>query len=1057
MDNLKYQGKNAYLNPINVLIKNTNQYYDSKSIDNPGYKKLLEFIDKHSESGTLEKKDANFINVATCKYHKFLQTEINEIYNIYKTIIYHSYLANEKLKDKTNIDEYGNEYGNENNENNEELQYKKKRTFPIRSIPFPFAEISNTFYAVPFYEINIENEIETNNDNTWNIKKTFGDKYLNQILKEVCLLICKQYTSINEMSIGVFIREINGKDLCIKLMFPSIHANLNARYRIQSIINDCFKNKKVTIFQPKYNEIGLSGFYLEDKSWELYGTYNYDEYDEYDDDEDDEDEDEDEDEKNNKNNNKKNYSLKKCHYTDLMFVNNENLNFTKLFSLKQKNNCKKRNKVKEINDDYEIIENNTEYKVTDNYWTEKDEQERNSLLIKFNGNSINSYNPSYIDLMLDFLPASFWEDESKYRELIRNFSVENEKYIILKYHSYKKSPFYQSFEEIWKSYNVAENINLEYYFRYVLNYYDYGVNLRNKCKEKIEFENKYNNFLAYRLREMYNKGYGNINNENNAEIIYYLTIGNFYTCRINKTLVYYKFINPSTYHGKGEIGKWIRMQMVPKEVPLTIVKKMELLYKKVLKLIDVEANAEMCIDVNDFNANTNKNKTNYTFLINNIKKNQLKLGNTTNQNQIIKQLEIKYDNNLITQLMDSDNQVLGVLNGVLDLDLKSDNPQPSLCENYPKYYVSKRTNANFIPFDPNNEYIQKWFEIFNDIFLEDDVREYIWFRSSTCIDGDIQVMDTLQGVAGGCNGKSAFCDNLLYVLGNYGSKLNINLFTKGTQSGSADPDLMQLWGVRGGFVAETNKNDELNSSRLKTVTEKFKTGRKLYNDNETFSAAVTSFIFSNYPLRITENDYGTWRRLSYYKFKRVFVENPDPNDENEKPINVAYATLAENNQNAADALLSILVHYRVRLQKEYNGDFSKVRCETIETETKNFQKDQDTISNFISQNIVVLQGHKLGQKDIRPGMEEEVKNFYEEHGIEISPLTITDIAEKYKKWYKEKINTSYNESINTIETEFENSKIGKYFRDDNNIQKKIYGVRLLNFNQEKLDGEIHVL
>jgi hypothetical protein len=409
--------------------------------------------------------------------------------------------------------------------------------------------------------------------------------------------------------------------------------------------------------------------------------------------------------------------------------------------------------------------------------------------------------------------------------------------------------------------------------------------------------------------------------------------------------------------------------------------------------------------------------------------------------------------------MDRDGHVVGVLNGVLDLDLYSDNPKPRLCNVYSKYFVSKCANARYIEYNKDNPYIKMWKKFFREVIVEKDARHYKLYREAAGLDEVAICMKVLQNVADGANAKSAYSDNCSYVKGDYSAKLSTNLIFGKPRSGSADPELMQTKGLRSGVITETDGDDKLKGSRIKTISERVKTGRDLFNNIENFDSNLTVDVYSNFTVSVSDSDYGLWRRLLVYRFKCKFVES-DPDIANgEKLADPTYADLAMRNPDARDALFSILVHYRIKLQKRYGGNLDKVPCETIRKETEEFRKNQDKVSKFLMESVVILYGHNA-VGSIRNGFTElSIRDHYEglineTNGYEYKNfMTLAVFIKKYKEWYKEfnagrELKSDYDE----IRKQFLNSKLSKFMEGD-----AIRGIRVISSGSIRIKGESFVL
>lgn len=600
-----------------------------------------------------------------------------------------------------------------------------------------------------------------------------------------------------------------------------------------------------------------------------------------------------------------------------------------------------------------------------------------------------SYHARFIDLILTYLPSQYWQEEEEFYKLIKALK-NNTHTCILEYHA-QKSP--HCLETAMRVYGRDR---FPYYARMVIT-------------SSLEgFENAYREFIVDFIIQTGTLGGGLFNHNEMGELFYYMTIGKYYYEYSGRMCTWFEHVEVIDNPVPGELYKWRQYpgKVPPKPISLSIVDQ-------------ISEYMDEAVSIIKSSGETIKGDK----LIKNLCKLKWSFGQIPTQTNIrIKLGEMSRGSDIMTS-MNTDGGVIGVHNGILDMDLKSKDPKPHICSAYSEYFVNKSANASYIPYDPSRKYVRIWHQIFNDVFIEPDAREYMWYRFSTMLDELANVIDFLFITAGGCNGKSVIADNILYVLGKYGAMLSTHLLTDRSKAGAADPELMQTRGIRGGIITETQDNDTLNAARMKTASESIKTGRGLYEDSSNFRSVVTMTIFSNFQFNVTDVDHGTWRRILAYWPKCKFLENPDPNNPFEKKINPSYGKLAENNQEAADDLFSILVHYRCELNRKYGGILSNVKSPTIEAETTRYHIEQDTYTEFIKRRLLRLSGfNTTTNPDIASSLE-----LYEQYGLHELYVTQLALIDGYKKWLKDIKGHETTHSNTTIIKNFKESMISKYF------------------------------
>lgn len=431
-----------------------------------------------------------------------------------------------------------------------------------------------------------------------------------------------------------------------------------------------------------------------------------------------------------------------------------------------------------------------------------------------------------------------------------------------------------------------------------------------------------------------------------------------------------------------------------------------------------------------------------------------------NGNESIYRMYRKHEINcgLFAKRINADKGVLGVHNGILDLNLECDDPQPKLYTGYSPYVVTKCVNARWIPYSEikaNGKYIGKIKQVFKDIIPQKDARDYILFIMSTILDEKSHKMFVLMMFGWGNNGKSLMWDIVLCLMCMYGVKLSPKLITSDRIGGSADPEFMRIKDHRFGLIAETNKNDKLVASRLKAITEKVKEGRELFKDDENFDTKATIVVNSNYEMTLDDIDHGTTRRIIIYRAQTRFTYNPDPDDEHEKKIDPSLPELLTRKRALAE-LLSWLVHIRCKFHRKYKSDIFKVLSPTIEQHTNEYKCNQDNITKFIHQRLVIMNGFKLDGK-LRQGetLDGIAKQYEEQNKVFSDKLKMETVTREYMEWTKAVNGITINDGFNSLLNSFKNSCIGKRIIGDGELSY-LPGIRILERGTLKLEGEVHV-
>ena len=392
----------------------------------------------------------------------------------------------------------------------------------------------------------------------------------------------------------------------------------------------------------------------------------------------------------------------------------------------------------------------------------------------------------------------------------------------------------------------------------------------------------------------------------------------------------------------------------------------------------------------------------------NISKVMFRLKETSfKSNLMTESAELFYDKEKkFLDKLDEANNLIGFNNGVYDL--KKD----EFREGRPEDYISKSTNINYIPYDPDSDEVFEIYEFYKQIFVIKTVREYVLVRSSSFLSGSTkdESFDIYSG--GGGNGKSKHMELMETVFGDYAVKLPIQLLTsKRSASNAASPELARTKGARLASMQEPDTETTINVGLMKELTGGDKIqARALYGEPFEFKPKFKMVLCCNDRPKLPEKDAGTWRRVRNTEFSSKFTYDISPEKGLEFKIN---EELAENFENWAEPFMSILINYH----KKYKKDGLKVPCEILEY-TASYRESRDVFKDFINDCII-----------FEEGSDQEVN--------------INEIYNVYKEWCKA-VTGDKPENRNKIRDHF-NDKFGSYIAIGNG---KTNGYKGLTLNYE---------
>lgn len=494
-----------------------------------------------------------------------------------------------------------------------------------------------------------------------------------------------------------------------------------------------------------------------------------------------------------------------------------------------------------------------------------------------------------------------------------------------------------------------------------------------------------------------------------------------FVCDIsNNTINWYEFVLEKDSHIKGEAYKW-REESKPDN-----------LYKYISSKLPSKISA-VITEAEDYTKSHPENTTTNEFLIHRIEKlraSAQKLYTTEFKKGILKEAEVLFRRRGFVQSLNTDQNIMGVGNGVLEL---SENPK--LIRHYHDYPISLYTDLDYEEYDKNNPYIQTVLDGIYNLFPDDekDAFHYLMYYLASCLDGKPKDSMILIITGQGSNGKSFLAEMIKSVLGTYGKKMPLSFLTdsRGKASG-ADPSLMDLKIARLAYYSESNKNEVLNTAKLKEVTsQETLSGRGLYEKQSQFRPVCHHMVTTNYSFSIKTTDHGIWRRIVTYEFKMIFTSNPDPNNKYEQKENTKFAQEFTYNPEIKKAFLSILVEYYRDLYKNHGGSLKNIMKPTIDKETSEYRNKEDVINRFIDDVCIYSQDNKT---------------------------CISELIDKYENWYEYNVDKSSIPIKSEIHRQLMNSKLIKYVeKTQSNIILKNIRIKEDSFDDDILsNGEYFI-
>lgn len=321
----------------------------------------------------------------------------------------------------------------------------------------------------------------------------------------------------------------------------------------------------------------------------------------------------------------------------------------------------------------------------------------------------------------------------------------------------------------------------------------------------------------------------------------------------------------------------------------------------------------------------------------------LNLENFSFRDRLIKtSQEFFYDPDFENKL-DANAELLGFNNGVFDCKINR------FRLGYPDDYITLSTGYDYKSYDDDAPEIVEIYKFLNDIFPDDDYRDYMINVLASCILGGNKHQHFYVLTGNGANGKSVLKDLLKLVFGQYLQNLNVSILTNTrTAPNQATPENAILKGARLAICNEPEKNAQINSGLMKEYTgEGYMRARPLYKEPIEFSILFKLFLICNDKPALSDDSEGSWRRTKVCPFINRFVEY-EPKLQNERirdnQINIKF-------ERWKCAFMHILIEH-FKLYK--NRNFEIIEPEIIKNASKEYRKDNDELSSIFDEQIIKI-------------------------------------------------------------------------------------------------------
>jgi len=662
----------------------------------------------------------------------------------------------------------------------------------------------------------------------------------------------------------------------------------------------------------------------------------------------------------------------------------------------------------------------------------------------------------FIKQILDILPDTYYNEYDSWFKILCAIANTDLRFKAIGEWFSQKSPSYSpsNFEKIWNDVITGTNkrTDKENITKATLIHIAQTVN-------KPKFEEIRSNSYTKILLQMAYASEGVIEHANVAKLLKHL-IGNKFVVDTDPqgkpgSKCWFEFVLPEQEQKHGECFKWRKEFATPSVLHMYMSDVIPKIYNSVEEQIKV-----FCDQQNEEGLANYHKKVRDEF-----KKSKNKLQNNTFQNGVLAQAIHRFLRRGFSEILDIQPNILGVGNGILEFSLKG----AKLIKSFHEIKISKYTSVNYIPYNPNNPFIKTIEQMAHDIYPEEDFYNWVMCYYASCLTGKSK--DKILAVWGPAScGKSTIVELVKTTLGfQYARKIPVSIFTeKAEKANEANSAKMLLNGILFAYASETKVGDTLNGSSFKElVSAEAQSARELFGTQKEFYNHATIYICSNHELKFDDPyDDALWRRFCGYRHTVKFVTDPDPNNPNEKKLNESFMIDYVSQPEYQEAMLSILVHYKEKLDREYEGTMAKVPSETMTKYTEEFRNKQDIINRFITEQMFRLENEEycvfddvgdliikecvmtksmsaqssynnLMDDDELLNSEKFDENTDENNVKKQKKLTLMDLCMLYRSWFISMFSNKQHEvsDIDLIAHNFSRSKIKNYFSVDPNDTK----------------------
>lgn len=381
-------------------------------------------------------------------------------------------------------------------------------------------------------------------------------------------------------------------------------------------------------------------------------------------------------------------------------------------------------------------------------------------------------------------------------------------------------------------------------------------------------------------------------------------------------------------------------------------------------------------------------------------KSQIEIKTKKIYSVIAKLKQVTFKSKLLTELkehandadffkkIDKNTNLFGVSNGILEI-----------CENNiyfrcgkPEDFIFTRSRIKYIKHSEDDKNLLALCKWLFQVFPDRELLEHFLKFSASCLRGGNKDKIFTIWTGDGNNSKSMITKLFEQTFGDYCKNLPIEILTeRKNNSSSASPELARCANARIAFLAEPEDHIRMNKGTIKRFTGGDSFFARMLNDNGgDIKSNFKLILMCNKVPEIANGDNATKNRTKLIPFLSTWKDEAPEDEETQMKERIFKKdTSFENNIiNFTAPFLYLIVDYF----NKYCVDGLNTPS-LVEKHTEQYWRDNDIYSQFIADTIITTD------------------NIYDK-------LTIRQIYEKFKDWYRESFPNSKIPSLNDVKPRF---------------------------------------